>query len=94
MVSTADRTVAVPEWWVPWPAGPVNDLVITDRSLRELEDHIYPPEYDIESQEIVKSIRGEPDIDDPDVAIFEQDRAVTTVAQRLFEKLRTLEYLD
>jgi predicted AlkP superfamily phosphohydrolase/phosphomutase len=82
MVSTAARKVAVLGWWASWPAEPVNGVVITDRSLRDVENHIYPPDYDPEFQEIARSLRDKPD-GDPDAAIFLQDQAVAAVAKQL-----------
>ncbi len=45
MVTATGGRVAVLGWWASWPVEEVNGTMISDRSVHEIPDRVWPPEY-------------------------------------------------
>ena len=45
MVTATGGRVAVLGWWASWPAEEVNGTIISDRSVHEIPDRVWPPGY-------------------------------------------------
>ena len=45
MVTATGGRVAVLGWWASWPAEEVNGTIISDRSVHEIPDRVWPPKY-------------------------------------------------
>lgn len=43
MVSAAGKRVAVIGWWASWPAEEVNGVIISDRSVHDIDHRVSPP---------------------------------------------------
>jgi predicted AlkP superfamily phosphohydrolase/phosphomutase len=45
MVTSTGGRVAVVGWWASWPAEEVNGTIISDRTVHEIPDRVWPPEH-------------------------------------------------
>jgi predicted AlkP superfamily phosphohydrolase/phosphomutase len=61
MLTSAGRRVSVLGWWASWPAETINGIVMSDRSLLDLDGRISPASYLPEFERLVERSRRQPE---------------------------------
>jgi predicted AlkP superfamily phosphohydrolase/phosphomutase len=73
MVTATGGRVAVLGWWASWPVEEVNGTIISDRSVHEIPDRVWPPEYLVTFDAALARLRAEERTVKPE-SMLEADR--------------------
>jgi predicted AlkP superfamily phosphohydrolase/phosphomutase len=85
MLSRTGRRVAVLGWWCSWPAETVNGVVLTDRTLLDLDASVSPASYLPRFHEAVRRADADPGLFEQD-GTQRRDRVMARSAARLMRE--------